>query len=403
MVRFLIACLFLLSLSFLRAQDSIPQFHKIILGTDYKDLAISENFIYGITTGDTLVKINIENETAEILQNRFSQIEVNVAGEFFAIDSKTLWQSHNGTDWKILKNFDNYNKHLYLGYLLLDKYGKPIVITNYFVLLENRIYRPSKKHDGYMIKIKHGKIILPEYAALVGDFLYMHTDLGEWGSHNLVFDTKNKKYLEPDLLNVRHRDDSISFEERKAIEDSLVLQIHPDKIKKVADTLWNKVPYNLYLTNIKGIATDLDGEILISQSLQHMSVTGDLIHLKFDSNNWFNLESLGHLLKRNEEDQFSIINKFIEEYLGPIAFNKYNNSFVLYSNEGFSSITKVENKFERQHLFNPQVGWKSGLPHSVGYQMAIKQMEFLDDKRFVFLTNLDGIGYFKGDSVVYFR
>jgi hypothetical protein len=103
-----------------------------------------------------------------------------------------------------------------------------------------------------------------------------------------------------------------------------------------------------------------------------------------------------HLGEKNKLD-------FLKEYLGTNTFNIFDNSFYYYSDKGFLKIIKNGDKYSKQLFFKPLITWTAGLANSVGYQMNVIKFEFISEKEIIFLTLNNGIGYFDGETVKYFK
>lgn len=93
----------------------------------------------------------------------------------------------------------------------------------------------------------------------------------------------------------------------------------------------------------------------------------------------------------------------LQEYLGPTCFNPFDNSFYYYSDKGFFKISKDKDSYSKALVFKPKLKWTSGMAHSVGYQMSVKKFEFISSNELVFLTANNGIGYYNGKVVKYFK
>jgi hypothetical protein len=91
------------------------------------------------------------------------------------------------------------------------------------------------------------------------------------------------------------------------------------------------------------------------------------------------------------------------EYIGPGAFNPFNNSIYFYSQHGFfrGDMAKDLSKFENwEKIVKPKLTWTNGQPDAVGSPMNVLKICIIDKARFVFLSQSDGIGLFDGDKVI---
>lgn len=237
--------------------------------------------------------------------------------------------------------------------------------------------------------------------------IWMAYDLGEWGGNGCFFDLRLKEfYCDESLTSLYH--DKYGWENVKNPPFELLQKEFPDKIKITdTDTLY-KFPHNLYLSNTKGIAEDDKGNFYITSSMMHFFLEGDISKvIKSNYKDYYKniyLDNiLKHTVKTDSTDGKIYKLKSIEEYLGPIAFNKYDKHMYYYTNEGFFKIIEQENTYGKQFLFRPYIKWKFGMAHSVGYQMNVTKFEFIEPKTLVFLTSGNGVGIYKDSKITYYK
>lgn len=398
-------------LSIINSQDSIRTIFIDELKTNYNDFVIIEDNIYTITKGDSLVVWNYNNDSFKTLKKNINSIAKNSKNELLATttDSTLLIKKKK---WKKLNSFKGEAFNIFL-----DKENKPIVINNKGVFYKSKNFHPEKPSRIYKTRKRSDSINFyfskPDVAFLDSkNRIWLTYDKGEWGAEVWFFDLNTKTFFEEEYLSIN---DHLSFQEEKEWNKKhnykLVLRdSFPKKVKLINDKLLYKFPADIPIYNgVKGIAENDNGDIFISQSLNHFGVNGSIYsYYESEFEDFYREKEISILDYENEiidEDgkAYKYKKNFLTEYLGPISYNKFNKSFYYYSNKGFFKITKNNTNYTKELIINPNLTWKGGLRHSVGYQMAVKKFEFIDAKRFVFLTNANGIGYFDGHQIKFYK
>lgn len=213
------------------------------------------------------------------------------------------------------------------------------------------------------------------------NYLWFAYDAGEWGGDVCFFDLKNRKF-----------------------------------IYDTYDNNGPEFPYNFFIgSGVKGI-TSFSETIYVTSSKMHFYLSGDISKIKkvtgkyqiCDDDSFLartSIDTLRNWYKNDTEEKLIERQKdFIEEYLGPIQFNPFNNSVYYYSNFGFFKLEEFDDcNFSKRLLFRPWIYWTAGLPDAIGYQMNITKFEFISENELVFLTTNNGIGYYNGTEVKYFQ
>ena len=397
-------CFLINSLSSL-AQESSPNVIIDKLKSNYKDFVIIDDNIYVITKGDSLIVWNFINDSYKVLIKNTNTITKNSDNELLITTSDSLLLVKKD-DWEKLKTFHGKA----LG-VFLDKDNEPVVISDKGIFYENGIYpkEPCKIFRGTKRNGDLTTLFLRKPDIMFLDTkhrIWLTYDNGEWGPEIWIFDLEKKLLLEEEYLSIDV--DYNKFKNRSRYETDLI-NTFSEKIKLTKkDTLY-KFPANLpVFYGVKGIAENKNGTVFISQSLHHFNVNGCIYsYSESDFKDFYTSKEVSVLDYENEfEDEFGNINKlntsFLTEYVGSIAYNKFDDSIYYYSNKGFFKIIEIDSNYTKEPIINPSLTWKSGLSNSVGYQMAVKKFEFIDAERFVFLTNLNGIGYYDGKQVKYY-
>ncbi len=230
--------------------------------------------------------------------------------------------------------------------------------------------------------------------------LWLSYDRGEWGDDSVIFNLLTKEFQSCDYL---YLENTYNTEEDELIHNKNMLETFPNKLKIVNDSLIFKFPYNLPINHpIKGISENNNGEILISQSVMHFGFSGG-IYLIFEEEPYFGYYDLTSITERQEIKNENYTNYYIKEYIGTCTFNKFDKHFYYYTDKGFFKITDNYKVFSKEFIFRPWITWNSGLALAVGYQMNVTKFEFFSKKDFVFISANDGIGYFNGTEVIYFK
>lgn len=189
-----------------------------------------------------------------------------------------------------------------------------------------------------------------------GGHIWLGWGFGEWGGELIIFSTTQKKFIRPEL------DHSFRIE------------------------LWP----------VKSFFED-DKAVYMSAGLMHFDTKGGIV--KFGS-------FRGTPLFISETEWGTKIpEKSVTEgeYMGPAAYNPYNQCIYFYSHNGFfrGDISKdLSEKNNWEKIIQPELQWTSGQPDAVGAPINVKKLSIIDKDRFVFLSTNDGIGLFDGKKLV---
>lgn len=394
------------SIQLFSQKDSVNAYQIKVLNTNYKDFLTINKQIYAITKGDSLVVFDFEKGNIEkTIPNTFS-IAKTSKNEIYYVNQKgqiLLTKDFIKTK-KINKVRGKHSK------ILVDKNDNSIVITTDGIFYKNNIYTPEKKcviyrpnysdydQENYFFTIPTLTYLDKE------EHLWLTYDNGEFGDDVWIFDLKTRKFYEDDYLYLKKNFDASFYktkEYKKQMTDSF-----PDKIKMLNNELVYKFPNNLPISKgVKGISENNKEEILISQSTMHFFISGRIAMLtKTNIPNFYKSFSLNEILEYDEVDGNELNNlSFIKEYIGPNNFNVFDNSFYYYSDKGFFKIIRNNNKYTKEFIFRPWITWTSGMSHSLGYQMNVIKFEFISEKEILFLTSNEGIGYYDGKIIKYFK
>lgn len=404
----------ILSFSQIKKQkDSIPAIQINLSNTNYKDFVVVDKLIYAITRGDSLVVLNLKtSKVNQTIQNVFSVAKTSKNQIYYVNSNNEIILTKDLKEKRIIDKVveGKYSK------LVIDKNQDCIVITSDGIFLDHKIYLPKSESNIFRVPYKSKdqetkKLKMPDLVYLDKENrLWLTYDNGEFGEDIWFFDLKTKEFYEDNYLSV---DVDYPRYPRTKENDSRyfndLLKKFPNEIKITEkDTLY-KFPCQLPIHEpIRGIAENKKGDLFLSQSLMHFMVDSYLATIKrYDNHNFYSRENLTQLLDFETlsdtiEGEISSF-RFVKEYLGPINYNRFNDKIYYYSDKGFFKIVEKNNKYSKEFVFKPWVNWTYGLQYSIGYQMNVIKFEFLSEKEIVFLTSNNGIGYFDGKTVKYFR
>lgn len=378
--------------------DSITAKEVRIFNTNYKEFEVVGSVVYSVTKNNNLVVFDLLSN--KIIKTRSNVVSVTKSrnNEIFYIttENKVISDKSNKISNKIVSN--PYK-------LLLDKTNSPIIISDKGLIYKGKLYEPKNikyNYRFYGIKSLKDKTRVFENPSLVyldkKDRLWLTYDRGEFGEDVLFFDLNKKLFFEEDYLMI-----DVDYPHTKEYNSRYFRELtetFPDKIKVTEkDTLY-RFPYQMPIRHpIRGIV-EKEGRFFISQSLMHFGVTSNFSVLyDFDSDEFYKSEEIQCQLL--ECDEFSYFGA--NEFIGPISLNRFNNSIYYYSHKGFFKIIESENKFDKKFIFKPWIFWSATNRNNLGYDINVTKFEFISEKEIVFLTTNNGIGYFNGKEVVYFR
>lgn len=376
--------------------DSITAKEVRIFNSNYKEFEVVGSVVYSVTKNNNLVVFDLLSN--KIINTRSNVVSITKSrnNEIFYITTENKVISDKKTE--IISNFVS-NPYK----LLLDKTNSPIIISDKGLIYKGKLYEPKNieyNYRFYGIKSIKDKTRVFENPDLVyldkKERLWLTYDRGEFGEDVLFFDLNKKVFFEEGYLMI---DADYQYNDEKRYLGKLI-KTFPDKIKVTEkDTLY-KFPYQMPIRHpIRGIV-EKEGKFFISQSLLHFVVTSNFsILYDFDSDEFYKSEEIECQLL--ECDEFSYFGA--NEFLGPISLNKFNNSIYYYSHKGFFKIIESENIFQKEFIFRPWILWSATNRNNIGYDINITKFEFIAENELVFLTTNNGIGYFNGKEVVYFK
>lgn len=386
-------------------KDSIPATQIKLLNTNYKDFILVNGLVYALTKGDSLVVLNVKKDNVKYTNHSFAAITKNSKSKIIGVTNDGIVMEQNSKNNFIEK--DKVEGKIYK--IVVDKYDDFVVITDEYIRYKKENFTPEKGTPMYR---KSGRIRASE-KLIPMDYIFLDKeqniwfayDAGEWGGDVCFFNLKSKEFIYDNWLTL---DDYEKYKDKSQYFRDLQNKFS-DKIKITkSDTIF-KFPYELSISSgMKGVVYDDADNIFISSSGMHFSIDGSISKI-FKSNikgfykSCFDEDILDQIKSNDTSKIGKLFFRNITEYLGPLAFNKFNNSIYYYSSNGFYKLSGNQCKNSKEFVFKPWISWTAGLPDAVGYQMNVKKFEFVGEKEMIFLTSKNGIGYFDGKSVKYFK
>ncbi len=323
----------------------------------YKDILVSNNIVWALTSNGR-IKLFDATSGKQIDKNIFAGTDIilitkdktgNVVSANKRKQIKKYDQSKNA--WEVIGQYDAEP----FG-ILIDSKGSCFSITEKGIQdLTTKKFYFNNKSLNHQIHYKD-KWDRP-YCSYIDrrDVIWLGFGYGEWGGNLFAFQTGNKKFLDLSL-------------------DSFEIELFP----------------------IKSFFED-SSSLYISAGLQHMMTSGIIV--KFDNLKASTLfKSRSHWL--NPEKRDSMVDG---EYIGPSTFNPFNNSIYFYSQNGIfygektKNLSKIENWIK---VVSPKLTWKYGQPDAVGSPMNVFRLCIIDKTRFVFLSQINGIGFYDGKKII---
>lgn len=386
-------------------KDSIPAIQIKLLNTNYKDFILVEGLVYALTKGDSLVVLNVKKDNVKYTNHSFAAITMNSKSKIIGVTNDGIVMEQNSKYNFIEK--DKVEGKIYK--IVVDKYDEYVVITDKYIRYKKENFTPEKGTPMYR---KSGRIRASE-KLIPMDYVFLDKeqnvwfayDAGEWGGDVCFFNLKSKEFIYDNWLRL---EDDEKFKDKNEYFIELQNKFS-DKIKiNQNDTIF-KFPYELNISSgMKGVVYDDEDNIFISSSGMHFSIDGSISKIyKTEVKDFYKSCFDEDILDQIKDNDTTKIGKFlfrnITEYLGPLAYNKFNKSIYYYSSNGFYKLSGNQCKNSKEFIFKPWIEWTAGLPDAVGYQMNVIKFEFVSEREIIFLTSNNGIGYFDGKSVKYFK
>ncbi len=327
--------------------------------TNYNDIVLTDEFVCALTQSGSLTFFDKQTGkpiTPNLDKNfDFTNISTDINGRLIVVDQKNNIKrlNHDNKTFELIGTTE-----LKLFYVLFNSKNECYVITEKGIesIKTGKIYFSDKSLNHQIrYKDKWGK----PYCCFIDrtDKIWLGFGYGEWGGNLFIFETLKNKFTSPILDN-----------------------------------------FNIALWPVKSFFED-DTCTYLSSGLQHMMTSGTIIKFKnMKASTLFNSES-----KYSESIGKDSVRTMIDaEYIGPTTYNKYDKSIYFYSQNGFfkGNVSKDLSKIDNwTNILKPKLHWIYGQPDAVGSPMNVYKILIIDNNRFVFLTQNDGIGYYDGQNL----
>lgn len=167
--------------------------------------------------------------------------------------------------------------------------------------------------------------------------------------------------------------------------------------RNIFDTNTNKILDEVEdINHIQSFVEDDEGNIYVTQGLNHrLTSYGEIKKILADVTVTtvynYELDISGNI----EHSQYGL-------FIGPGAWSSSENKLYFSTSTGFyKASVSPENKLDDiKKLFELKKPTYRSKNHTIGYQMAVKQMEFLPDNRLLIRTAANGIGIYNGNEVI---
>lgn len=409
--------------------DSITNNQVNLLNSEYKDFVSVKKNIYAISKNNDLIVINLKEDSFKLIEKNITAIAKKSNDEliFGSIDGKifTLNKRQN------IKQIEKIDAKIFS--ILINSKDEYIVYSDKSIYYNKTEYIPKRQTNFYgKVRNKYtGKLLVePDYIYLDKmDFIWFAYDEGEWGGNVCFFDLNSKDFIYDDWLRL---DDEVKYKDRNDYFTKLK-EKYPEIIKVTErDTIY-KYPYNLGISSVtKGVAyndkNDLfmtssgGGHTMIFATMNNFNyyVDGTIRKISKKENNYYKSCFDQRILEDEkykiafERDLMGFKNKDREirekllteneiNKLGPISFNKYDNKLYFFSSKGFYTLNNSGCTFSKKLFFSPKLNCKVQFERDYCIHLNVTKFEFIGEKEILFLTNNNGIGYYNGESIKYYR
>lgn len=406
MIRYFYFVILLITSNSICSQNEITVSYENHFNTDFKDFVLHNQNVYALTNGDSLISWNLKSNSVKLLKTDIKSIVKSDSILYTLNNQNKISLFDFDVKWTEIFSFSKLNTEE----VLIDQYGNTIVLNDKGVFYKGENYSPTELSSIYRPNSNKSldKLFFqyPDYSFVdSNDIVWLTYDYGEFGNELWFFDLSKKKFFENEWLRV-DVDYNWLKESNKYFKD--LADSYPNKIKIVSNDTLYRFPANVPVYyGVKGMVENDNGEIFISQSLMHLGILHGCIMTYKENNKYDQFFSSNEMsktfLKTKQSSGKSIKIKFLEEYIGPIAYNAFDEKLYYFSNEGFFKIIKKRNGYEKDLVLKTELHWEHGLKYSLGQQMAVKKFEFLNQQDFIFLTDLNGLGYFNGVGVNFLK
>ena len=409
--------------------DSVSKTQIKLLNSEYKDFVSVKNKLYAISQNNELIEIDLKKDNFKLIKNNITAIAKKSNDEL-------VFGSKDGRIF-ILNNKHKVNQiekiDAEIFSVLINSKDEYIIYSNKSIYYNRKDYIPKKETNFYgKVRAKYtGKLlIVPDYIYLDRmNFIWFAYDEGEWGGNVCFFDLNKKEFIYDDWLRL---EDDVKYKDKNDYFTKLK-EKYLEIIKVTErDTIY-KYPYNLSISSVtKGVAYNNTGDLFITSSGGghtmiyatekdfHYYVDGTIVKISKKEKDYYN-SCFDQEILEDEKYKFAFARNFMGfknndrelrekilteneiNKLGTITFNKFDNKLYFYSSKGFYTLNNLDCSFSKKLFFSPKLTCNSQYEKDYCLHLNVIKFEFISEKEILFLTKNDGIGYYNGESIKYYR
>lgn len=425
----------LLFFSFLWITHSSSQNYNIpinqidLLNSEYNDFVTVKNTIYAISQDSVLIAIDLKKDNYRIIKKNINAIakksnnEIifsNKEGEIFSLNKKQK-----------IKKIDKVDAEIFS--ILINSKDEYIIYSNKSIYYNGKDYIPKKETNFYgKVRARYTgtQLIEPDFIYLDKmNFVWFAYDEGEWGGNVCFFDLNKKEFIYDNWLSL---DDDVKYLDKNDYFKKLNKKF-PELIKVTEKDTVYKYPYNLSISSVtKGVAYNNTGDLFITSSGGghtmiyvtkndfHYYVDGTIVKISKEEKDYYKScfdqeiledEKYKVAFERNfmgftnkdRELRENILTENEINKLGPITFNQFDNKLYFFSTKGFYALNNSDCTFSKKLYFSPKLTCKSQYERDYCLHLNVVKFEFISEKEIIYLTKNNGIGYYNGENIKYFR
>ncbi|EAP88467.1 hypothetical protein [Croceibacter atlanticus] len=409
--------------------DSIPTNQIELLNSEYKDFVTVNNTIYAISQNSVLVAIDLKEDKHTIIKKDINAIAKksnndilfgSKEGEIFIINKKQK-----------IKKIDEVDAEIFS--ILINPKDEYVIYSSKSIYYNGKDYIPKKETIFYgklRVKYTGNQLIKPDYIYLDKmNFVWFAYNEGEWGGNVCFFDLNKKEFIYDKWLRL---DDDVKYLDENDYFEKLNKKF-PELIKVTEKDTVYKYPYNSSISSVtKGVAYNNTGDLFITSSGGghtmlyatkndfHYYVNGTIVKILKEEKDYYKscfdqeiLEDEKYKIafernfmgfkNKDRELRENILTENEINKLGPITFNQFDNKLYFFSTKGFYILDNLDCTFSKKLFFSPPLTCKSQYERDYCLHLNVVKFEFISEKEIIYLTKNNGIGYYNGERIKYFR
>lgn len=409
--------------------DSVSITQIKLLNSKYKDFVSVKNILYAISQNNDLIEIDLKKDNFKLIKNNITAIAKKSNDELvFGSKDGKIFILNNKHKVKQIEKID-----AEIFSVLINTKDEYIIFSNKSIYYNRKDYVPKRETNFYgkgSAKCTGKKLIEHDYIYLDKmNFIWFAYDEGEFGGNVYFFDLNKKEFIYDDWLRL---DDEVKYKDRNDYFTKLK-EKYPEIIKVTErDTIY-KYPYNLSISSVaKGVAYNNNDDLFITSSGGgiigiyatekdfHYYVDGTIVKISKKEKDYYK-SCFDQEILEDDKYKFAFASKFMGfknddielrekilteneiNQLGPITFNKFDNKLYFFSSKGFYTLNNLDCSFSKKLFFSPKLSCNSQYEKDYCLHLNVIKFEFISEKEILFLTKNDGIGYYNGESIKYFR